>query len=235
MIYMGRFLALYTGGKDSHTAMLIAMKDLGMEPSLLLTIITPRDDSYLLHTINTRWAGIHASLMSIPIKIAKIDGHNEEDEVLKVIESSSRETGADAIITGGIASMYQKKRFDKIARSLGLDHIAPLWGLDQERVLKLEVLEYNVKFSIIAAMAMGLTEEWLGKMIEDKEDVEILIRLAKKYMFSPVGEGGEYESFVVSSPLFRCKRLIPVGKKVWFSTGWGYYEIHDIRIEKGCF
>lgn len=228
---MGRFIALYTGGKDSHTALLIAMKDLGMRPSLLLTIITPRDDSYLLHTINTRWAGIHASLMNIPIKIAKIDGHNEEDEVLKVIESSVRETGADAIVTGGIASMYQKKRFDKIAKSLGIDHIAPLWGLDQERVLKLEVLEYNVKFAVVAAMAMGLTEEWLGKIIENKEDVEILIKLAKKYMFSPVGEGGEYESFVVSSPLFRGKRLNPVGKKVWFSTGWGYYEIHDIRIE----
>jgi diphthamide synthase (EF-2-diphthine--ammonia ligase) len=52
---MGKFVSLYTGGKDSHTATLIAMKDYKLEPGLLLTILTPRDDSYLLHTANIKW------------------------------------------------------------------------------------------------------------------------------------------------------------------------------------
>ena len=227
---MGRFVALYTGGKDSHTALLIAMREYGLEPALLLIISTPRDDSYLLHTYNVRWAKIHASVMGIPFEEVPIEGVNEDAEVQRAVESAVERSGASSIVTGGIASMYQKRRFDAIARSLGVEHIAPLWGLDQERVLRLEVLEYGVGFAIIAAMAMGFTEEWVGRVVDDIEDVEALIRLSRKYSFSPVGEGGEYESYVVSSPLFGCKKLVPVGRRFWFPSGWGYYSIDDVKV-----
>jgi len=227
---MGRFVALYTGGKDSHTAVLIAMKEYRLEPVLLLTILTPKDDSYLLHTINTKWAKIHASIMGIPFEERVISGLNEDQEVQGVIEEIIAKYKADALVTGGIASMYQKKRFDGFARKLGIEHIAPLWGLDQERVLRLEVLEYGVSFMIVAAMAMGFTEEWVGRIIKDEGDVESLLRLSRKYSFSPVGEGGEYESYVVSSPLFKCKVLDPIGEKIWFPSGWGYYAIKEVKI-----
>jgi len=227
---MGRFIALYTGGKDSHTASLIAMKEYGLEPTLLLIISTPRDDSYLLHTYNIRWAKNHASIMGIPFEEASIEGVDEEQEVRKVVGDIIERTGADAIVTGSIASMYQKRRFDELARSLGVEHVAPLWGLDQERILRLEVLEYGVGFAIVAAMAMGFTEGWVGRVIDDVEDVEALIRLSRRYSFSPVGEGGEYESYVVSSPLFSCRRLVPVGERVWFPSGWGYYSIKDVKV-----
>ncbi len=227
---MGRFIALYTGGKDSHTAVLIAMKEYRSEPVLLLTISTPKDDSYLLHTVNIRWAKIHASIMGIPFEEITISGLDEDREVQKVIEEIVARYKADALVTGGIASMYQKKRFDMFARRIGIEHIAPLWGLDQERVLRLEVLEYGVGFMIVAAMAMGFTEEWVGRIIKDEGDVESLLRLARRYSFSPVGEGGEYESYVVLSPLFKGKTLVPLGEKVWFPSGWGYYAIKGIKV-----
>jgi ABC transporter with metal-binding/Fe-S-binding domain ATP-binding protein len=227
---MGKFVSLYTGGKDSHTATLIAMKDYKLEPGLLLTILTPRDDSYLLHTANIKWAKIHAHIMGIPFEEIEISGSNEDREVEIVIGEIVAKYGVDAIVTGGIASMYQKKRFDAFARNVGVDHIAPLWGLDQEKILRLEVLEYGVGFMIVAAMAMGFTEDWVGRVIDDGKSVEALLKLARKYSFSPVGEGGEYESYVVSSPAFKGKRLIPSGKRMWFQSGWGYYSISEVQI-----
>jgi diphthine-ammonia ligase len=226
---MARFVSLYTGGKDSHTATLIAMREFKAEPALLLIIVTPKEDSYLLHTVNVKWAYIHGHVMGIPTKLVEISGSDEEGEVLRELEKAVEQTNASMIVTGGIASMYQKKRFDSMARDLGVEHVSPLWGMDQERVLKLEVLEYGVSFMIVAAMAMGFTEEWVGRVIDDKEDVEQLLKLSRKYMFSPVGEGGEYESYVVYSPLFRCTKLIPIGRRVWFPSGWGLYIIENVE------
>lgn len=228
---MARYIALYTGGKDSHTAALIAMKELKTEPALLLIIVTPKEDSYLLHTVNIKWALIHSSIMGIPARLIEISGVDEDNEVLRELEKAVEQTNADMIVTGGIASMYQKKRFDSMARSLGIDHVSPLWGMDHEKVLELEVLEYGVHFMIVAAMAMGFTEEWVGRIIESRGDVEKLLRLSKKHMFSPVGEGGEYESYVVYSPLFRCTRLSPMGRRIWFPSGWGLYIIEDVKKE----
>ncbi len=228
---MARFISLYTGGKDSHTATIIAMRELRAEPALLLTIVTPKDDSYLLHTINTRWAAIHGDVMGLPLKIVEIAGSDEDREVLRELEIAVDQVKADMIVTGGIASVYQKKRFDSMAKSLGVEHVSPLWGMDQERVLELEVFEYGVRFMIVGAMAMGFTEEWVGRLIESRDDVEKLLRLSRKYMFSPAGEGGEYESYVIYSPLFKCTRLKPIGRKIWFPSGWGLYVIDDVRKE----
>jgi Predicted ATPases of PP-loop superfamily len=87
-----------------------------------------------------------------------------------------------------------------------------------------------VSFMIVAAMALGFTEEWVGRIIKDEGDVESLLRLARKHGFSPVGEGGEYESYVVFSPIFKGKILVPLGEKVWFPSGWGYYAIKDVKV-----
>lgn len=227
---MARFVALYTGGKDSHTAVIVASQDLKMEPALLLTLVTPRDDSYLLHAANTRWAYLHSQLSGIPMKIVEIPGRDEEAEALEALRAAAEETGARAVVTGGVASGYQKRRFDRMAAEIGVEHVAPLWGMDQEKVLRLEVLEKGVGFSIVVTAAMGLGEEWVGRVVETEEDVEDLLRLSRKYSFSPVGEGGEYESYVVSSPLFRCRRILLRGRKSWSPSWRGFYHVEEAVV-----
>ncbi|NPA76252.1 MAG: TIGR00289 family protein, partial [Candidatus Diapherotrites archaeon] len=49
--------------------------------------------------------------------------------------------------------------------------------------------------------AEGLDETWLGKRITE-ENVDELIALAEEHSFNPAGEGGEYETFVVKTPLY---------------------------------
>lgn len=224
---MPRFVALYTGGKDSHTAVIIASQELKMEPALLLTLATPRDDSYLLHATNIRWAYLHSQLSGIPMRIVEISGRDEEAETLEALRAAVEETGARAVVTGGIASNYQKRRFDRMAGEIGVEHVAPLWGMDQEEILKLEVVEKRVGFAIVVTAAMGLGEEWVGRVVETEKDVEDLLRLSRKYSFSPVGEGGEYESYVVSSPLFKGLRILLRGRRSWSPSWRGSYQIEE--------
>jgi ABC transporter with metal-binding/Fe-S-binding domain ATP-binding protein len=222
-------LALYTGGKDSHYAMIKAVEE-GHTIKCIATAEPARADSYMFHAVNTRWARLHAEAMGIPHYFIPTSGVKEKEveELGAALASLARECGVEGISTGAIASRYQKERVDKLAERLGLRHYAPLWGRDQAGLLFEEVSRES--FVIVAAMAMGLGEEWLGRRI-GPEEAERLVELARRYGFSPVGEGGEYESFVVESPLFRGRRVeIRRAKKVWSPAGWGYLAIEDAAL-----
>ena len=48
----------------------------------------------------------------------------------------------------------------------------------------------------------GLDASWIGKIL-DNDSLEELVRLSNKYRFNVDGEGGEYETMVVSGPHFK--------------------------------
>jgi len=74
-------------------------------------------------------------------------------------------------------------------------------------------------------MAMGLGPQWLGRAVTP-DAAEELIALSRRYGFSPIGEGGEYETYVVESPLLRVEVR---GTAHWHPSGWGYYEIKEAK------
>jgi len=225
-----RFLALYTGGKDSHYALYIALKVLDLGKPYILNITSSREDLYYLHTINSKWAQIHSEIMGIEFISREIRGDREYDEIKEVITRVVSEINAEYIVSGVVSSNFQKKALDSIASELGIKHVAPLWGRNHRDLLIEEVVERGIGFVIVATQAMGLDEEWVGKEISTHKDVEELLRLSSKYSFSPIGEGGEYESFVVKSPLFKGRRIIARGEKKWFLSGWGYMRINNVEI-----
>ena len=47
-----------------------------------------------------------------------------------------------------------------------------------------------------------MEKDWIGKKI-DKNFIEKMRELNKKYGVNPAGEGGEYETFVLNCPLFK--------------------------------
>ena len=59
------------------------------------------------------------------------------------------------------------------------------------------------KFNVIitGVFAYPFDGKWLGKKI-DKKFVEEIKEMNKKYKISIIGEGGEFETFVMDCPLF---------------------------------
>ncbi|MEZ0249327.1 MAG: diphthine--ammonia ligase [Thermoproteus sp.] len=222
--------ALYTGGKDSHYAIIKAV-EAGHEVKCLLTAEPARLDSYMFHAVNARWALLHGEAMGIPHYLFQVSGvkEREVEELEAALAKYKRECGAEGLVTGAIASRYQKERVDKLASRLGLAHISPLWGRDQAELLREEAAA--LRFVIVAVMAMGLDERWLGVEV-DGARAEALLRLSERYGFSPVGEGGEFETFVVRSPLFRGREVeIVEAERVWSPAGWGYLLIKSARLK----
>ena len=76
---------------------------------------------------------------------------------------------------------------------------------DQPQLLD-EMIQNNINAQIVKVCSMGLKPQHLGKTI--KELQAHFHDLTKKFDFNVCGEGGEYESAVFDSPLFKTQRIV---------------------------
>ena len=181
-------LALLSGGKDSFLSAQIAMEQ-GYDVAAALTVI-PEEFSLMFHYPNAAKAETVASLLGVPWSTTS------EDKFAETLEDYVKQ-GFKAITVGAIASEYQKTRVEKLCTKLGIMSYIPLWRKDQKFILK-ELQLRGIEAMIVSVSAEGFTENDLGRII-DEEYIEELEKKNSKYGINISGEGGEYETFVVSA------------------------------------
>lgn len=196
-----------------------------------MLIVSPsRVDSWLFHTVNINWCTLHSNILGISYDLMPCSGIKEIeiDELRKKLEEL-RDYGFKYVVSGVVASNYQKSILDKLCGKLGLIHLTPLWGYDPYLLLYEEAKA--MEFIITALQAYGLSSKWLGSRI-DLNNLEDFIATCRKYSINSVGEGGEFETFVTSSPLFHGKKIcVKSSRKIWYPNQWvGYLIIDEAEI-----
>lgn len=205
-----RVAALVTGGKDSALALHHASR-LGYEVKYLVTMLPQREDSWMFHFPNIRLADLFAEAVGLPLVKAETSGVKEmELEDLKRLLAT---LDIEGVVSGAIASQYQKKRIDKICRELNLRSIAPLWQENPIKLLK-EIINLNFDTVIVGVYALGFDQSWLGRRI-DLRSLNDLLELNERYKVSLVGEGGEYETLVLDAPFFKRRIRLLRTERVW--------------------
>ena len=204
---MERLCSLISGGKDSVYATTLA-KLSGNKISCGLCII-PKDDSWMFHIPFTKHIETIEKALNFPILKIKTEGKKEEEledlkEGLTILKEKYRITG---VVTGAIASEYQRMRINKICDKLGLTVYSPLWHKDYKQLL-LEESQY-LDFTIVKIAGEGLKKEWLGKIVKD----DIVIEILNSKIINPVFEGGEAETLVLNAPIFK-KRIVLKDKRI---------------------
>lgn len=192
------YAALYSGGKDSTLALWLLQKE-GLEVDKLITVVPKREDSYMFHKPNIHLVPQLAKSMDIPL--VKVDTEGEKEKELDDLERAISTLDTEGLITGAVASNYQKDRIENIGDKLGLEVRSPLWGMDQEKILRI-LIENNFDTRIVSVAALGLDESWLGRKI-DKNCLNGLLDIKEMYRINIAGEGGEYETLVLGAPNYR--------------------------------
>lgn len=225
-----RGAVLYTGGKDSHYAVIEAWLRHRVEPAVLVIVRPRRPDSWMFHSINTTWAMLHAYSIGVPYEVVEVSGEKEVEmeELRHSLGEVIERYGCDALVTGAVASRYQRSRVDKLAKELGVRHISPLWLRDQTEIFLME--SDLLDFMIVAVQAYGLSNDVLGTPIKQLGPKKLL-QTFSKYGISPVGEGGEFETYVLASPLMKKSVCVRKARILWSEHTWsGYYIIEDAGL-----
>ncbi|MBT4057184.1 MAG: diphthine--ammonia ligase [Thaumarchaeota archaeon] len=225
-----KLAALFSGGKDSTYAIYLAKK-LSHSVDVLLTLYPHSSESHLLHHPNIKFTSLQAESMKIPQlieKISSIDTKAEFEKLDKLITRAKENYSIEGIVHGGILSKYQKDNFSSICEKNNLEIISPLWNTKPESYMK-KLLEENFEYIISSVSSDGLNDSWLGQII-DKNRLENLEKLQKKFGFNLNFEGGEAETFVINCPLFEKSLFIQDSSTEW--DGYrGRFEILDVKLK----
>jgi len=202
--------ALFSGGKDSTYAIYIAQQ-YGWDVTNLVTIISENKDSWMYHTLNIHLTEKQAESMEIPLFKRVTKGEKEEE--LNDLKDVLKNLDIDGVISGALASEYQRTRIEKICYDLGIKSFTPLWHKNQELILR-EQVNTGFKTIIVGVFAKGFDETWLGRTIDNK-CVDDLVKMHYKHKINIAGEGGEFETLVLDCPLFKKRLAIDDASKEW--------------------
>ena len=217
--------ALYSGGKDSTLA-IHKMHEQGKDVELLISMVSENEFSYMFHRPNIKWTALQAEAMGIRHVFYYTEGEKEAE--LADIENVLKENNVTELVTGAIASAYQRGRINDICDKLGIIHHAPLWGVDTLEELR----ELAEKFHtiVVQVSAEGFDDSFLGARLDQKM-IEKLQKLQQRYRINMSFEGGEAESFVLDAPLFKKKIAVKKAKKEWRGSV-GVYTIEEVELQK---
>lgn len=189
-----KFVASYSGGKDSLLAMYRAIQ-MGMEPvALIITFNTDRNESWF-HGVPEKVIQEVSKSLNIPIRLIKTSGEeyaqNFEKELL-----FQKENGVEVCVFGDIDIEEHLEWCTKRCEAVGIEAFFPLWK-EERRALVEEFIKVGFKANITVVDTTRLSEKHLGKCLSSKIISSIVLEGA-----DACGENGEYHTFVSDGPLF---------------------------------
>lgn len=194
-----RCVALLSGGKDSVMAVDVARQH-GWSVDVALMMRPAEDDAWMFHTPNLDVVrGVADRLGMDLVEVAARPDPKEEVEDLEAAIAQVKEShGIDGIVSGALASEYQRTRIDRIGHKLQIKSFAPLWHKDPATYMEhLTKPGYDIRFSRVAAD--GIPNDWAGQRLDaDKLDAMKAMRTRPHI----AGEGGEFETLVLDAPCY---------------------------------
>ncbi|KAJ9530372.1 hypothetical protein QJQ45_000746 [Haematococcus lacustris] len=147
----------------------------------------------------------------------KTEGDEVEDLAALLAFIKERIPGVTGVVSGAIASDYQRLRVESVCARLNLVSLAPLWHQPQRGLLR-DMIESGLDAILVKTAALGLDpSRHVGKGLAHMEP--LLLRLEQRFGSNVCGEGGEYESMTLDCPLFSQARIV--------------LDEFEVRIRKG--
>lgn len=216
-----KLASLFSGGKDSAFSCYLA-QEAGYETSCLLNIVSKNGESWMFHVPNQNCVPAMAEAMGLPLFTEESDGSEKGD--LDALRKVLKKAKVDGVVTGAIWSDYQWERINAVCGELDLFVYCPLWRKNQDMVYD-EMVSAGIEAVIAGTFAEGLDSSWLGTPLNQETKTK-LKKLESKYGVSIMGEGGEYESLVMNSPMF-SRKLKLKKKKI---TEKSSYSVMDAEL-----
>ena len=244
-----KFVALVSGGKDSIYCILECIRN-GHELVACVHLGRPADteeESYMyqtaasetLHVLVEECLGVPLLLhqrvgKSVNTSLVYEESSNDEvEDLFLALKQAQEKFGVDAVCSGAILSTYQRVRIEHVCSRLGMTSLSYLWRLGPQTELLDKMLDDGIVAVIVqAACPPGLIpRRHLNQTLNSLHDSGLFQRLHDRYQFHMCGEGGEYESLVLDSPLYKKKLVLDEVEIVETDDGVGSLKIIKCHAE----
>jgi diphthine-ammonia ligase len=248
-----KFVALFSGGKDSIYSILESIRN-GHELVACVHLGAPdesstEEESYMWQTAASEVVRTQVEdCLGVPLLLYQRKGTSvntslvyednskadEVEDLYLALQQAQEQFGVQAVSSGAILSTYQRVRIEHVCSRLGLTSLSYLWRLLPQKELLQKMLGDGIEAVVVrAACPPGLVpRKHLNKTLRFLWDTGLLERLHERYQFHVCGEGGEYESLVIDSPLHKKKLVFDEVVIEETDDGVGNLRIHKCHAEE---
>jgi len=195
-----RFIASFSGGKDSTLALFKAMK-VG-EAVGLIVMMEEEGKRSRSHGMPPELIRAQASSIGLPIYSAAASWTDYEKVFIRLLEEAKNQ-GAEVLVTGDLDMPGHGSWNEKVTNYVGLKLGMPLWEMNHRAAVE-EFIDLGFVTVIVTVnLSLGMLEDDLGRTLTHEYVKELEAR-----GIDPCGEGGEFHTTVIDGPIF--KHPIPV-------------------------
>ena len=214
-----RFVASYSGGKDSLLAVYRAV-NAGLKPLGLITTHNADENRSWFHGMNTDVLYRVSESLGIPLTLVNTTGAKYEEDFEKALSEAKR-TGAEVCVFGDIDIEGHLRWCSERCLNTGLIPYFPLLREDRKKVI-FEFLDAGFSAVIKTVDTSRMPGRFIGKLLSREVALEI-----EKCGADVCGENGEYHSFVFDGPMFSQRVLYTAA-----SVAMGRYVHLNIALKE---
>lgn len=205
---MSKKIALsWSGGKDGCMVLDLLVKK-GYEVACLVTTVPVEIGRTFGHGEKTELIKLQGEALSIPVHFIECTFKGYTDSFVEALKEIKANHGISGIAFGDLYMDAHRDWGEKTAESAGVEAIYPLWMKEEEAPEALEAfVNSGYKAIVIRVRQDTLDQSWLGRQVDESFLKDIL-----RENVCPMGEAGEYHTFVFDGPLFKQKIQVCKGK-----------------------
>ncbi|MED3911535.1 diphthine--ammonia ligase [Peribacillus simplex] len=197
-----KFIASFSGGKDSVLALYKAMK-IGDAVGLIV-MLEEEGKRSRSHGLPPELIHAQAESIGLPVYTAAASWTDYEKVFMRLLENA-KDQGAEVLVTGDLDMPAHGCWHDKVTKNAELKLGMPLWEMNHREAVEEFMNLGFVTIIVTVNLSLGMREEDLGRTLTHEYVKELEAR-----GIDPCGEGGEFHTTVIDGPIF--KQPIPVRK-----------------------
>lgn len=193
----------WSGGKDGCMALDKLVKQ-GYKISCFVTTVPKEMGRTFGHGEKRELITLQGEALDVPVHFIECTFESYTERFIESLKMLKTKYNLEGIAFGDLYLDEHREWGEKTAHSSGLDAIYPLWMKQSEALAALEAfVQSGYKAKVIRVRKDMLEDSWLGREVNGR----FLHDIVKKNV-CPMGEAGEYHTFVYDGPLF--KKIIKV-------------------------
>ncbi|MGA8941386.1 MAG: diphthine--ammonia ligase [Thermoactinomyces sp.] len=193
----------WSGGKDSCLALDTLVKQ-GFEVACLVTTVPEELGRTFGHGEHVDLIKLQAESLSIPVRFIQCSLENYTESYIAELKELKEQFHLASIAFGDLYLKDHRKWGEAVATRAGLDACYPLWMEKKDRIRALrKFVVSGYKARVISVQEAALDKSWLGREI----DISFLHEIQQEPV-CPLGESGEYHTYVYDGPLFSQKIVL---------------------------
>ncbi|MFP5112118.1 diphthine--ammonia ligase [Bacillaceae bacterium C204] len=211
---MNKRIALsWSGGKDCCMA-LDTLQSQGYEVVCLVTTVPKELGRTFGHGERTEMIKLQGEALRLPVHFIECTYENYTSQFVKAVQSLKKQYNVTGIAYGDLYLDEHRDWGEKVASASDVEALYPLWMKKEEALHSLDKFVQSGYNAIVIRVREDLLDDtWLGRIVD-----ESFLQDVQKTTICPMGEAGEYHTFVYDGPLFSKRIVLEHGELIQLET-----------------